>query len=77
MEAEVDEETCSGPQPLIRQAAVVHSNPWTGQRCPKQAVEETFTYDSSQEIVRVTTTCSRCRWVGLRVVPDDDESVDS
>lgn len=56
--------------PLTRQAIVQHHDPF-GEPCPKVSVVQVYTFVPSREIVRVKATCSRCGWVGLRIVPRD------
>ena len=57
--------------PLTRQAIVPHHDPF-GELCPKTSVVQVYTFVPMKEIVRVKATCSRCGWIGLRVVPSPD-----
>lgn len=60
------------PEPVTRQATVVHEMP-SGGVCSNHDVSETFTYLPMREVVLVKTTCDVCLRVGLRLIPEDTE----
>lgn len=49
------------PEPVTRQATVVHEMP-SGGVCSNNDVVETFTYLPMREVVLVKTTCDACFW---------------